>query len=157
MPVAGKYLKMMSEQTRAFVARTEQFAPEGDPPHTLDQQRASYNELCKAFHAGYPSGISAENHEIGNAHSLKVRVYRKDGSDPAVTLMYLHGGGYVLGGLDSHDDICAELCDQTGFCVISVDYRLSPEHPFPADVEDALAGSSLGAGDDWPPDYRLRR
>ena len=55
--------------------------------------------------------------------------------------MFIHGGGFILGGLDSHDDICAELCANTGYGLTSIDYRLSPEHRHPThldDVEDAF-------------------
>jgi acetyl esterase len=60
-------------------------------------------------------------------------------------VVYYHGGGFVLGGLDSHDDICAEICAGTGFDVISADYRLAPEHPHPAAFDDALAAFEWAA------------
>ena len=63
---------------------------------------------------------------------------RRDAAD-APLLVYLHGGGFVLGGLDSHDDVCAELCDGARIEVVAVDYRLAPEHPFPAAFEDCWA------------------
>ena len=53
-------------------------------------------------------------------------------------MLYFHGGGFILGGLDSHDDVCAEICARTGFEVVSVDYRLAPEHLHPAAFDDAL-------------------
>jgi acetyl esterase len=68
-----------------------------------------------------------------------VRVYDPgvDGTPP--TVVYLHGGGFVVGGLDTHDDTCRVLCESTDALVVSVDYRLAPEHPFPAAVEDCYA------------------
>ena len=54
-------------------------------------------------------------------------------------MLYLHGGGYVLGGLESHDDVCAEISDGAGIAVVGVNYRLAPEHPFPAAFDDAWA------------------
>ena len=57
-------------------------------------------------------------------------------------VLYFHGGGFILGGLDSHDDVCAELCARTGYEVVSVDYRLAPEHLHPAAFDDALAPSN---------------
>ncbi len=56
-------------------------------------------------------------------------------------LVWYHGGGWVLGDLDSHDDPCRALANRGGFCVLSVDYRLAPEDPFPAAVDDALAAT----------------
>jgi acetyl esterase/lipase len=69
-------------------------------------------------------------------------------------LVWFHGGGWVLGDLDSHDDTCRSLANRGGFRVLSVDYRLAPEHPFPAAVDDALTATEwawnhaaeLGAG-----------
>ncbi len=62
-------------------------------------------------------------------------------ADDSALILFLHGGGFILGSLDSHDDICAELCAATGFNLVSVDYRLSPEYLHPVhldDVEDAF-------------------
>ncbi|CAN5702465.1 MAG: alpha/beta hydrolase [Ilumatobacteraceae bacterium] len=77
-----------------------------------------------------------------DASGVRCRFYR-----PAVVrspglLVWLHGGGWVLGDLASHDDPCRALANRGGFCVLSVDYRLAPEHPFPAAVDDALAATS---------------
>lgn len=61
------------------------------------------------------------------------------GADPVPTLMFFHGGGMALGGIDSHDGACRHLAEHSGVQVISVDYRLAPEHPFPAGVQDCAA------------------
>jgi acetyl esterase len=76
-----------------------------------------------------------------DADGVAVRFYR-----PAVTrssglLVWLHGGGWVLGDLDSHDDPCRSLANRGGFCVLSVGYRLAPEHPFPAALDDAMVAT----------------
>jgi acetyl esterase len=62
-------------------------------------------------------------------------------STGSVTVVYFHGGGFIVGGLQSHDDICAEIAERTGCKVISVDYRLCPEHIHPAAYEDSLAAA----------------
>ena len=70
--------------------------------------------------------------------SLNARVYRPgEGEHPV--LVYFHGGGFVVGSLDTHDNVCQRLADESGWTVVSVDYRLAPEHPFPAPLEDAYA------------------
>ena len=61
-------------------------------------------------------------------------------------MVYLHGGGFVVGGLHSHDDVCAEIRSRTGLAVVSVDYRLSPEHQHPAAFEDACSVVSVLPG-----------
>jgi len=77
----------------------------------------------------------------GPACEVPVRVYRPETEDDRrlPVLVYYHGGGWVLGTLDSIDSACRELADRVGCVVVSVDYRLAPEHPFPAAVDDAYA------------------
>ncbi len=75
----------------------------------------------------------------GPGGDLPVRIYdpRPDESRPVVC--YLHGGGWTIGSLDSHDPSCRKLAAETGYVVVGVDYRLAPEHPFPAALEDSYA------------------
>lgn len=80
----------------------------------------------------------------GPAGEVPVRVYR-DAEPPAPVLVFLHGGGWTLGTLDSADDICAELARRGECVVVSVDYRLAPEHPFPAALDDAYAALAWAA------------
>lgn len=73
-----------------------------------------------------------------DADGIRSRLYRPaPGVLPIV--LFLHGGGWVLGDLDSHDALCRHVAQAAGAAVIAVDYRLAPEHPFPAAVEDAMA------------------
>lgn len=78
----------------------------------------------------------------GPAGPVRLRRYRGAGTDRGAALpclLYLHGGGWVIGDLDSHDQVCRVLANAAGCCVIAVDYRLAPEHRFPAAVEDSVA------------------
>ncbi len=76
----------------------------------------------------------------GPAGPLPARLYRPRGArSPAPALIYFHGGGFVMGSLDSHDGVCRGLAWDARCVVVSVDYRLAPEHPFPAAVVDAVA------------------
>jgi acetyl esterase len=79
---------------------------------------------------------SVEESEIAGR---PVRVYRPEDDGPTATVLFIHGGGFVVGDLDTHDQCCRRLCRDTGAVVVSVDYRLAPEHPFPAAVDDSLA------------------
>lgn len=76
---------------------------------------------------------------------LPVRIYRPEGDGATPTLVFFHGGGFVLGGLDSHDLLCRHLVGESGCTLLSVDYRLAPEHPFPAAVEDAYRATEWAA------------
>jgi acetyl esterase len=84
-----------------------------------------------------------ENRTIpGPGGKITVRIYTPEGKGPFPMLLYLHGGGWVLGTLDIYDDLCRSLCHRAGAVVVSVNYRLAPEHPFPAPLEDCTAALS---------------
>jgi acetyl esterase len=67
------------------------------------------------------------------------RIYRPDADGPVPTILFVHGGGYVIGDIDTHDDHARLLCAEVGAVVYSVDYRLAPENPFPAGHLDTIA------------------
>lgn len=82
-------------------------------------------------------------HEIRDidAGGVRCRLYRSSAETPAPLLIYYHGGGWVIGDLDSHDDICRKLAREARCSVIAVDYRLAPEHPAPAALDDCIAAT----------------
>jgi acetyl esterase len=76
----------------------------------------------------------------GPAGPIPIRVYTpSDGSPPRPIVVYFHGGGFVIGNIATHDAVCRDLAADSGAVLVSVDYRLAPEHPFPAAVEDCWA------------------
>ncbi|WAX97002.1 alpha/beta hydrolase [Aminobacter sp. NyZ550] len=134
------YSKLIDAETWAFIERTNAYYPPDTIDYTIVQQREIYDRMCREFFAGYPEGVSAETTAItAPAHDVPIRIYRLAGKAPEAVVLYFHGGGFILGGLDSHDDVCAELCGRTGYDVVSVDYRLAPEHRHPAAFDDAMA------------------
>jgi acetyl esterase len=74
---------------------------------------------------------------------VPVRVYEPE--DAPATVVFFHGGGFVVGSLETHDSLCRLLADRSGLRVVSVDYRLAPEHPFPSAVEDAYEATKWAA------------
>jgi acetyl esterase len=127
-----QYQTLIDAPTWAFIKTSEDAYPPDAAALSIAGQRAVYDKMCRAFHGGYPSGIVAEDRAVGG---VSCRVF--EGAAPAI--LYLHGGGYVVGGLESHDDVCADIRAATGLTVVCADYRLSPEHLHPAALEDALA------------------
>jgi acetyl esterase len=114
------------------------------PMHELDvaAARDDFQQASSGLRWGWPQNIQRrELHcRSRDGSPLALRLYlplaeNAAGSWPV--LVYFHGGGYVVGSLDSHDGICAELAARTPCAVLSVDYRLAPEHRFPTAVEDA--------------------
>ena len=87
-----------------------------------------------------PSRAQVEDRRLpGPAGDVPVRLYRPGHADPVGALIYFHGGGFVVGGLDGEHDRCVDYAEQAGCLVVSVDYRLAPENPFPAASDDGLA------------------
>lgn len=125
-------------QASAFL---EQLAEAGGPDLTaLDPDGA--RELYEAMRAPEPGEavarighyrLSSREREIG------LRLYRPEGAQPLPALVYFHGGGWVIGSLETHDHLCRALANAAGCAVISVAYRLAPEHPYPAAPDDCEA------------------
>ncbi|CCQ34467.1 Lipase-esterase protein [Halorhabdus tiamatea SARL4B] len=90
-------------------------------------------------------GATTDGSIPGPESDLRVRLYRPDAPGPYPTIVFFHGGGFVLGSIGTHDWLCRQLTRETGAVVVSVDYRLAPEHPFPAAVEDAYAATQWAA------------
>lgn len=149
---AVDYQSLIDAPTWGFIEATNAAYPPDTASLTIADQRAIYDRMCRVFFQGYPPGVTARDEPVAG---VPCRVY--PGTKPVV--IYLHGGGYVVGGLHSHDDVCAEIRARTGLTVVAVDYRLSPEHLHPAAFDDAcgvvralatqgpvvLAGDSAGA------------
>jgi acetyl esterase len=126
----------LSVQIQAFVEKTVSF---NSTETSLEGLRQAYGEMCQAFTPPRPAGLYVVDFELAG---VRVRSYQPPDSPPAggvPCIVYLHGGGWVVGDLDSHDFICAELASTLGVLVIAVDYRLAPEYPFPAAFYDCLA------------------
>jgi len=134
----------------AFIRITESHYPADAASFTVAEQRVLYDRMCRAFDRPYPPDVTAVDETISG---VPCRVYTPEAAKPDVSVIYFHGGGFVVGGLNSHDAICAELCAGAGARLIAVDYRLSPEHRHPAAFDDAMAvvagveGAKVLAGD----------
>jgi len=136
---------MLHPQARALLRLVEE---KGVPPtHTLSpaEARAFYRERRTFTQPQPPEVGSVRDLEArGPAGPIPLRSYRPAGAAADAVLpvlVYYHGGGWVIGDLDTHDVLCRQLCNLSGCAVVAVDYRMSPEHRFPAAVEDAVAAA----------------
>ena len=120
--------------------------PVRDTP--VETTRANMERLADALAGKRPRLQSTEDIDLSTATGpLPARLYRPT-TDPSLpVLVYYHGGGYIRGSIASHDGLCARLARYGGFAVLSVDYRLAPEHKFPAAVDDAITAF------DWAVQY----
>ena len=135
------YDQLLDEDTKAFIAATQSYYPDRGQPPTIAEMRADYEAMCAGFTAPYPPGLNVTDSSIANGHHpIPVRWYRPEaGAKGQPVIVFFHGGGFVVGGLDSHDSICADLAQGTGLAVMAVDYALAPEAPYPAALEDAVS------------------
>jgi len=122
--------------------------------------RVSWNEYGARLQRPYPDGMVVEDTAFAvagtTARNIALRIYRpRNAPRPSPCVLYVHGGGFVKGSLESGDAIAWGIAEQVGVVVVSVDYRLAPEHPYPAAVEDCYAaagyiswhGPALGVDD----------
>ncbi|QYC41512.1 Monoterpene epsilon-lactone hydrolase [Nonomuraea coxensis DSM 45129] len=121
----------MSRQQRQALDALLRDAPKS-PDATVEEARAGFDQM---FQAPAPEGVTVRDTTLGGRPALEL-----DTGDPAAAvLLYLHGGGYVVGSPRTHLALAGELARRARTRVVSPDYRLAPEHPFPAAVEDGLA------------------
>ena len=130
-------------EIRDFIRQTEEAYPPDAVNFTVSEQRAFYDKLCAAFDPPHPPGLTTEDQVIAG---VPCRRYHPTAPKPGVTAIYYHGGGFMVGGLHSHDAICAELAEGAQVEMIAVDYRMVPEHLHPAAYDDACAVSDAVTG-----------
>lgn len=94
--------------------------------------------MAAAFGSPLPEPDEVMSARACDGREIEVRIHRPQGNGRG-TIMHIHGGGFVMGSAELYDGVCRELADATGFVVASVDYRLAPEHPYPAALDDCTA------------------
>ena len=136
---------MLHPEARGFLDLIEQ---RGIPPlHTLSvvEARRFARERRAITQPDPPPVAEIRNLSASGPHGpIPLRLYRPAGSTaraPLPVLVYFHGGGWVIGDLDTHDTLCRQLANFSGCALVSVDYRMGPEHRFPAAVDDCLAAT----------------
>ncbi len=108
-------------------------------PQTAEERRSGLASLTASVGGEAPTVASVEDLSMPSAEGLlALRRYRPEGVREGA-ILFLHGGGWVAGSLDTHDGVCRRLANASGCQVFALDYRLAPEHPFPAGLEDVLA------------------
>ena len=114
----------------------------------LDELRLNFNEFVISLQSPGPQLKRVENRDIPGPHGpIPLRIYWPDGDDsgPLPVLVHFHGSGFVVLGLDSHDNACRELCQGANCIVVAVNYRKAPEDKFPRPTDDAWAATKWAA------------
>jgi len=134
----------LSNQLLDFIATSQRFMARAK---TLEERREAFRLAGRHFTPPAPADVTVDDLSVDG---LPLRVYQPKSAAPEQgwpTLLYFHGGGWDLGGLDTHDWFAFALLRRLKLAIVSVDYRLAPEHPFPAPLEDGLvAWRALRAG-----------
>lgn len=134
------YRAYLDAEVLGFIDRMNGFYPPESLNLPMAENRRIYDHMSEVFREAPPENVTAQTLSLESpAGLIPVRLYQRETPDDRAAILYFHGGGFVLGGLESHDDICAETCARTGFQVLAVDYRLAPEHAHPAAFEDACS------------------
>jgi acetyl esterase len=143
---------MLDAEVRVLLDLMEKAEKDGRPKlHTLPyaKGRAEVDKMSEDCEAAPPEVAATIDGTIPvPAAAIKFRRYRPLGVDGTTlpTLIYYHGGGWVIGNIETHDSTCRRLANKSRCQVISVDYRLAPEHPFPAALDDAVAATAWTCG-----------
>ena len=119
---------VLDEQAAAGIQAPGAVTPEELRAQFVKQSKEQWGEAFDEVHSV----------EDADAEGVPIRIYRPaEADEPSMALVYFHGGGWVVGSVDTHDGITRAIARRAGIVVVSVDYRLAPEHPFPAALEDA--------------------
>ena len=131
-PLAKRLLTMMAAAS-----------PSGRSRPTADDRRQALAKLMQFARADVPPLVGVDGSLPGLAGDIPYRLYAPSGELQASLpgFVFFHGGGMVAGSIETHDRVCAALAQTTGCRLVSVDYRLAPEHKFPAAIEDAIAAT----------------
>ena len=131
-PLAQRFLAMMAAA-----------APEGRSPSTLDERRQAFAKMMRLARADVAAVTGIDGSLPGAAGDLPYRLYAPADAlgELSPGFVFFHGGGLVGGSIESHDVVAAALAQTTGCRLVSVGYRLAPEHRYPAAVEDAIAAT----------------
>ena len=130
----------VSPPTGLLLRISAQMARRDPVPRDVAARRRKNDSDMLVISARSSASLSVEDRQIdGPDGRIPLRIYKPAGHVPSFTMLFIHGGGWVLGGIGSYDPLVRALCAETGALVISIDYRLAPEHPFPAAVDDVLA------------------
>jgi acetyl esterase len=127
----------LDPQARTVLTQMEQ---SGNPPiNELSVEEAREASKALASMQGIPEPVAGAQDRMlpGPGGEIPARIYTPFGKEPFPVLVYFHGGGWVLGDIESSDGLCRILANKSGCMVVSIGYRLAPEHPFPAAVDDA--------------------
>ncbi|MFT3728634.1 MAG: alpha/beta hydrolase [Terricaulis sp.] len=124
-----------------FMRAMADYPPPSDTPLTAQESRALHQRLAAKIGPVRP--MQTRDFTIPAAHPVPARLYTPDAKGPLPLFLFIHGGGWIGGDLDTHEVLCREIAHGAQCAVVAIDYRLAPENKFPAPLEDAVAASQF--------------
>jgi acetyl esterase len=131
----------LNPQMRSVVEKNAEHGPAPRPSvETVGEMRSHYLKSRKFWNENVPEMASVEDFTVSApAGDIQVRLYKPSSKTKLPLLLFCHGGGFVYGNLDSHDNFCRQLASRSGWAVVAIDYHLAPEHKFPTPLADVQA------------------
>ena len=116
-------------------------------PHMATLSAAEMREVYRGMGAGFDAPAEPDVRKVDFSHAgIPLRAYFPNEANAGPVIVYFHGGGWVIGDLDTHDPVCSLIAKLTGLRVVAVDYRMAPEHTYPASHDDCLAATRFVLG-----------
>jgi len=145
--LAGEPIRVDGQQLATEAQLILRLSPDRGPESSIEQARRQMRATTEVAGGRRIEPVATRELAIASAAgAIGARLYRPDGlPQPSPLLVYYHGGGWSVGDLETHDNVCRFLAVHASTAVLAVDYRLAPEHPFPAAVNDALAAFRYAA------------
>ena len=149
--LAPSYPAQLADDTKAYIRRSEEF-PKVTCNDPLEGSRIAYNRFCAEIDQHDVPNVTERDFSLpGPADAIRLREYTPPNPRHDAEMLFFHGGGFYVGDLDTHNSICRKFAAEGRIRVTAVDYRLAPEHRFPAAFEDALAAyNALRTSRDTP-------
>jgi acetyl esterase len=132
----------LDPQAQALLEQMKAMGFTYTPELTVTRAREMVQAMLAVRPAGEPVASVEDRLIPGPAGTIPIRIYTPVGSGTFPVLVFFHTGGWMIGNLDSQDPLCRRITNRSGCIVVSVDYRLAPENPFPAAVEDSYEAST---------------
>ncbi len=134
------HTSFLTEMTRKMLDRVERAGMPRLHQQTVEQARLSYRVGVGAMEGERVEVARVDNFGIpGPGGVIPARLWAPSHDAGLPVLLYLHGGGFVVGGIDTCEGMCRRIAQESGAAVVAIDYRLAPEHPFPAALDDSFA------------------
>lgn len=131
----------LDPQAQALLEQMKAMGLTYTPDVTVTRARETLKAMLAVRPDGEPVAHVKDRYIPGPAGEIPIRIYTPEGNGPFPVLVFFHTGGWQVGDLDTQDPLCRRITNRAGCIVVSVDYRLAPEHPFPAAVEDSYAAT----------------